>query len=237
MQGTRVLVVDDEVPIRQSLGMFLRAQHDFELVGEARNGEEALAICKDLEPEIVLTDIVMPVMNGLELTRSIKQWKADVQVILMTCHSDFDYAREALVLGANDYLVKGTYREDELLASLNKAKAKVKIRISSEPDLRFEIERSCRYIQEHQQEPISIADVAEHVELSPNYFGILFRRETGEYFQEYVKRIRMEKAAALLRQSNMKVYEIAEQVGIGNYRYFTEVFCKHFGKSPRDYRG
>ncbi|MBP1989146.1 response regulator transcription factor [Paenibacillus eucommiae] len=237
MDLTKVLVVDDEVPIRENLRMFSWAQHNFALVGEARHGQEALALCRSREPDIILTDIVMPVMDGLSLTRHIKEWRPEVQVILLTCHSDFSYAREALVLGACDYLLKGTYRDHELLASLNKAKGLMSKKESDVPEKRYEIRSAVSYVNEHLKESFGIPEVAKHVGLSTSYFGALFRNETGEAFQDYVKRIRLEKAGYLLRHSPMKVYEVAAETGFPNYRYFTDVFRRQYGKCPRQYRG
>ncbi|PYI56583.1 response regulator transcription factor [Paenibacillus flagellatus] len=236
---TKVLVADDEAPIRDSLRLFGWARHDLELVGVARHGREAMELSLAAEPEIVVTDIVMPVMDGLRLTRRLKEWKPDVQIILLTCHSDFDYVREALVLGACDYLLKGTYREEDLVAALNKAKERIpgRNRDDAGGDKRYEIREALAFIRDHLREPFGLPEVAAHVGLSANYFGLLFRRETGEPFQDYVKRERLEKAAYLLRHSAMKVYEVAAETGFPSYRYFTDVFCKRYGKSPREYRG
>jgi two-component system response regulator YesN len=232
---TKVLVVDDEVPIRESLRMFPWAKHEYELAGEAKNGREALAICEQVRPEIVLTDIVMPAMDGLQLMEELKRRNPDTQIILLTCHSDFDYVRQALLLGACDYLLKGAYRSDDLLAALNRAKTLLPLKPGVEAE-RYEIREAYTYIHNNLREPFGLPQVAEHVGLSPNYFGNLFHKETGHYFQDYVKRVRMEHAAYLLRHSALKVYEVAAEVGIPNYRYFFDMFNQHYNISPREYR-
>jgi two-component system response regulator YesN len=158
-----------------------------------------------------------------------------VQVILLTCHRDFDYAREALLYGVTDYLLKGTYREEDLVRAIEQSKSKLKW----EPDAghRFEIRQALKYIQEHLKEPLTLAEMAGRADLSANYFGSMFHQETGEYFKDYVKRIRMDRASVLLSGSSLKVYEVAEEVGYPNYRHFAEIFTKHFGVTPREYRG
>jgi two-component system response regulator YesN len=236
MRNMRVFIVDDEVPIRQSLKLFPWNQNGYDLVGEAKNGKEALHLSMQVKPDIVITDIVMPVMDGLKLTQSLKEWSLQVQIILLTCHNDFDYVRQALVLGANDYLLKGVYREEDLLKTLNNSRAKIKEE-GIEENFRFEIHEAIAYINDHIHESFQMSDVANYVGLSPNYLGILFRREKGAYFQDYVKKVRMEKAASLLRHSHLKVYEISEKVGIPNYRYFTELFYNYFKQTPKEYRG
>ena len=237
MAETNVVVVDDELPIRESLRMFSWERYNFHLAGVARNGSEALELCRRQSAHIVITDIVMPVMDGLELIRQLRQWNESVQVILLTTYSDFDYARQALVLGACDYLLKGTYRESDLVAALQKAKERLpqpEWRVAD--DKRYEIRKALAYMHQNLGKSLTMHEIADHVGLSPNYFGNIFRRELNEGFHDYVKRVRLEKAAHLLRHSNKKVYEIAAEVGIPNYRYFTDVFRKQFGVSPREYR-
>ncbi|WP_219836972.1 response regulator [Paenibacillus sp. R14(2021)] len=120
-----VLVVDDELPIRQELRLFSWEKHHAEWIGEAENGEEALRFCRCRTPDIVITDITMPVMNGLELLRSLKSEFPHIQVILLTCHSDFAYAKEAIKLGAVEYLVKVTMDDSDLAQAMHRAKGGV----------------------------------------------------------------------------------------------------------------
>ncbi|MBB6635472.1 response regulator [Cohnella thailandensis] len=117
-----VLVVDDELPIRQELRLVPWGELGAELVGEAENGEDALFFCRNFSPDIVITDITMPVMNGLDLFRALKRESLSPQVILLTCHSDFAYAKEAIRLGAVDYLVKVAMEQEDLERALLKAK-------------------------------------------------------------------------------------------------------------------
>lgn len=117
-----VLVVDDELPLREELRLFPWHNSLAELVGEAENGEEALELCRKLRPDVVITDITMPVMDGMDLFRRIKQEFPLTQVVLLTCHSDFAYAKEALKLGALEYLIKVSLLDTELEQVLNKAR-------------------------------------------------------------------------------------------------------------------
>lgn len=117
-----VLIVDDELPIRQELRMFEWEKHGGVLVGEAEDGQEALDFFREYQPDVLITDITMPVMDGFELFKRINREFPQTQVILLTCHSDFHYARQALQLGALDYLVKATLDDQELEGALDKAK-------------------------------------------------------------------------------------------------------------------
>ncbi|WP_248927499.1 response regulator transcription factor [Paenibacillus hamazuiensis] len=121
-QLLNVIVVDDELPLRQELRSFPWGKWGAALIGEAENGAEALQLCRDYVPDVVVTDITMPLMDGIELTRELRRQFPQVQVILLTCHSDFGYAREALRLGALEYLVKVTLEEEEMEQALHKAR-------------------------------------------------------------------------------------------------------------------
>lgn len=118
----RVLVVDDEQPILEELRMFRWQDQDAELVGAFTNGAEALEFCMDNEVDLIISDVVMPVMDGLELLNRMKRVSPGTQFILLTCHESFRYAQEALRSGALDYIVKISMSDEDLAAALNKAR-------------------------------------------------------------------------------------------------------------------
>lgn len=101
---------------------------------------------------------------------------------------------------------------------------------------RHEIRLALQWIKDNMKQPISLPIIAEQVGLSPQYVSRLFREETGTSVTQYITQMRMEKAVELLKQTNMKVYEIAEEVGIPSYRYFTVMFRNWTGVSPTDYK-
>ncbi|TVY06984.1 response regulator transcription factor [Paenibacillus cremeus] len=98
------------------------------------------------------------------------------------------------------------------------------------------IERAIKYIAEHYSEELRLSDVAAQIHLNPSYFSVLFKKATGESFTRYVTRFRMEKAALLLRHSDMKIFEIANAVGFDEPNYFTNVFKQQYQMSPKEYR-
>jgi AraC-like DNA-binding protein len=99
-----------------------------------------------------------------------------------------------------------------------------------------EMEKSIQFIESHYQEDISVIQVAHHVNLSPNYFSSLFKREMHVNFTEYINDLRVDKARKLLLETYLKGYEIAEKVGFNDNTYFTRVFKKVTGSSPNEYR-
>lgn len=109
MQGNktiRVAIVDDHAIVRSGLANFLRAFDDLEFVGEADNGEEALALCRRVLPDVVLMDLVMPGMSGVEATANIRRSYPSIQVLVLTSFNDENFVQEALRAGAIGYLLK-----------------------------------------------------------------------------------------------------------------------------------
>jgi two-component system response regulator YesN len=100
----------------------------------------------------------------------------------------------------------------------------------------YQMKKAKQLIDERLRAGISLRSVSEEVGLSPNYFSRIFAEQTGESFTDYVTRRRMEKAVTLLTMSEKMVYEIAEEVGIPNYRYFSSVFKNWTGHTPKEYR-
>ena len=122
VEPLKVLVVDDELPLRQELRAFPWDACDAVLVGEAEHGEEALKLCDMVVPDVVITDIAMPVMDGLTFIRELRKRHPLTQVILLTCHGEFQYAREAIRMGALEYILKVSMDEEELRQALDKAR-------------------------------------------------------------------------------------------------------------------
>jgi two-component system response regulator YesN len=254
----RVLIIDDELPLRQELRSMPWSTFGAELVGEAENGEEALELCIALVPDLVISDITMPIMDGMELFRSVKKRFPHIQFVLLTCHSDFHYAQEALKLGALDYFTKLSFDEEDMKTAIEKARAAIRREVdlkqyeqerirrelanapksgtSDERKIRKEVQLAQKIIETKLGEPITLTSVSEEVGLSSYYLSRLFREETGESFNDYVTRLRMEKAVNLLQNTQLKVYEVAEQVGIPSYRYFSQLFRNWTGVAPTDYK-
>jgi NarL family two-component system response regulator LiaR len=118
----RVLLVDDHAVVRSGLGAFLLAFNDLELIGEAGSGEEAVRLCEQRRPDVVLMDLVMPGMDGAAATRAIKERCPHVQVIALTSFKEKELVEGALQAGAIGYLLKNV-SADELADAIRKAHA------------------------------------------------------------------------------------------------------------------
>ncbi|MBS4202383.1 response regulator transcription factor [Bacillus sp. FJAT-49732] len=122
----KVLIVDDEVLIRQGIKHYINwEQEGFTIVGEASNGSEALQLIERERPHIVITDMVMPIMDGEKLTKEIKEHYPDIEVIILSSFSDFDYVRSTFQSGVVDYILKPQLEGPELLKTLQKAVKKI----------------------------------------------------------------------------------------------------------------
>lgn len=120
IEKIRVMVVDDHLVVREGLTTLLETFSDFKLVGEAGSGEEAIRLCAQLEPDVILMDLVMPDLSGVEATRTIRQRHPDAQVLAVTSFKEAEMVRAVLEAGAIGYLLK-TVSADELAEAIRSA--------------------------------------------------------------------------------------------------------------------
>jgi NarL family two-component system response regulator LiaR len=108
----RVMIVDDHAMVRRGLSTFLKVKPDLELVGEARSGKEALLVCEQIRPDVILMDLLMPEMDGMTATREIRERWPDIQIIALTSFQERDLVQKALQAGAISYLLKNVSAND-----------------------------------------------------------------------------------------------------------------------------
>ena len=114
----RVMIVDDHAAIRRGVQGILHSFPEWELCGEAGNGEEAVRLAETLKPEVIIMDVSMPVLNGLEATRIISDVLPETKIVLLTLHSSTELVRSAFRAGARGYVLKSD-AEQELIRALN----------------------------------------------------------------------------------------------------------------------
>ncbi len=112
----RVLIAEDQALVREGIRVLLSGKPDLQVVGEAKDGREALELCRELRPDLVLMDVRMPRMDGIEATRAIKDELPTVSVLMVTNHQDPDYLFEAIRAGAAGYVLKDATRQRLLVA-------------------------------------------------------------------------------------------------------------------------
>ncbi|NGM84697.1 response regulator [Paenibacillus sp. 7124] len=243
MRTSKLLIVDDEWMISDSLrSMEEWKERNIEVVGTAASGREALQWVEQEDLDMILTDIHMPDMSGLELLQRLYETKPGINVILISGYEEFTYACTALRYQAKGYVTK-PIDTDELFSivdSLLDAETKngEESGDAESPKTYHEaiVERAITYMKTNLDKPLSLKRTAEEVHLTPHYFGQVFKTVTGETFVNYLTGLRMEKACLLLKNPELKQYEICESIGYPDTKYFAKVFTKCFGMSPREYR-
>ena len=239
MRKLRVLLVDDEIMIREGFNkLFDWEAHGCVVAGEAADGMEALAKIDTLNPDIVIMDINIPIMNGLKVIKMSRIKHPDTAFIIVSGYDDFSYCREALRLKITDYILKPVNYEEFGTCIDNLKISMYQENVSQEPEEQDEriINSITRFMQEHLAEEMSLSVLAEEFHMNPQYISQLFKNEIGVGFLAYLTSIRMEKAKKLLLSTSLSIGEVAEQSGYGDYRVFTKVFKKSEGITPSQYR-
>ena len=239
MKRLQVVLVDDEIMIREGFKrLFDWASHDCEVIGEAADGMEALAQIDHLQPDIVIMDINIPIINGLKVIQTSRMRYPDMAFIIVSGYDDFSYCREALRMRITDYILKPVNYE-EFGSCIDRLKiALYEKRKTEEQDAQEErtITGIIRYLQEHLDKEISLNILADEFHLSSQYISQLFKSEIGVNFLAYLTSIRMERAKKLLLATSLSIGEISEKCGYADYRVFTKAFKKEEGSTPSQYR-
>lgn len=131
----KVLIVDDEVLVRKGLTATVAwEKYGMEVVADAPNGQKGWEAFVEHEPDLVITDIVMPVMNGLELTKKVKDHSPQTKILLLSCHQDFAYAQQGIRLGVCGYLLKTEFHDDELERYLERFHSEIHAEKAASPN-------------------------------------------------------------------------------------------------------
>jgi two-component system, NarL family, response regulator NreC len=115
---TKILIADDHGIIREALRRFLEQSQEYEVVGEACTGQEVLQQCRVVDPDIVIMDISMPDMNGIDCTAALRQQNPRIRILTLTCHDDEAHLKQCLAAGTNAYVLKRSFSEDLRVALL-----------------------------------------------------------------------------------------------------------------------
>lgn len=350
-----VQLVDDEPIVRKGLKKLIAWEElGFEIACEAENGEEALAQQAHRKIDVMITDIGMPIMNGIELMKEARKSGYIGEIIVLTAYGEFEYAKSAIQYGVTDYILK-PIEEEQIIETLNKIKDKLKERLENENKHKLEkgkertfsrendkllikyimginpkafeileqiieeerelgeghipsmcmrfsyileelvsrvkekymyltklknmeqyihygeqevhtkedliekfqnniksifnvfeesrviykdnvVMQACQYVVEHIDEEITLTSISETLSISKNYFCSLFKNETGENFLSFVTRMKMKRAQFLLREENLRVYEVCDLLGYTDTTYFTRLFKKYIHMTPNEYK-
>lgn len=232
----KILIVEDEKLLRDGLKRIIDYDRfQISLCGEATNGRDALKLIKDEEPNLVLLDLNIPLVSGLEVLRRTKN-KYDYEAIIITGYADFDYAQQAISYGVSDYLLK-PIEQEALNTALSKAIKKINpiYEVLDKHYSKYTI-RTLYYINKHLSEELLLDKIAHFLNITPDHLNRVFKKDTNMTIHKAIMIARIKKACELLRYEGSKVYEVALQVGYKEYKYFHKVFKKFTGYSPSDYQ-
>lgn len=237
----KILIVDDEKFIRNGISAIISNNFpELFQIELAKNGQEALEIMKKIEFDLVITDINMPFINGIDFIKEIRQIFGELNIIVISGYDEFEYARQCMKYGVKNYLLKPI--NDKELVEIVKETIKSNNEVISEineDEKKLEyvyIEKAKDYIEKNYYKDINMAVVSNYVSLNYSYFSSIFNRDTGMNFSDYLNFVRVEKAKVLLKNIDYKIHEVSEMVGYKNPKHFTKNFKKFTKLTPVEYR-
>lgn len=259
----KVVIIDDEPIIVRGLKKAVKWESlGCSVVGTAENGIEGLEVIREMKPDILISDISMPKMDGLSMIAALKSEFPDMEVTILTGYRDFDYAHEAIRLGVCRFLLKPSKMEEleealqVMLGNLKNNPSVIKRRMDQDKDKTdteagvseeneealdnvassFIVKNALVYIEENYKERLKLADVADNVYVSQWHLSKLLNKYTGQNFSEILNNIRMQQAKILLKNPSLRIGDIAEEVGFLDMAHFSRVFKKQVGISANEYR-
>ena len=242
----RVVLVDDERLIIRGLSTVIPwAELGCEIAGTAHDGVSGLELIRSIRPDIVLTDIRMPNMDGLTMLAAIRSEFPEIQMSVLTAYRDFEYARQAITLGVCRYLLKPSNLDE-----LQEAVKLMVSRLDAMPQLPEDpddesvkeagnhlVKAALAYMKEHcTEQHLSLGEVADHVYVSQWHLSKLLNRETDQSFFDLLGSMRIAKAKKLLADPALRIHEIAEMAGFSDVAHFSRSFKKIAGCTPGEYR-
>ena len=204
----KIVIVDDEPKIRNGLSKLLSSRPGFEIIGVFENAMEALEQLSVSYADVIITDIKMPEINGLDLINRIRETKPT-------------NARELI----------GILEEIEKNIQKPRSEEKQEMKVTN-----LFVQKAMDYISMNYSQKLTLTKISEQLCITPNYLSELFKKHTGQNVSEYIIDYRLEKACQFLKNPQLRIGEISEKVGINDVRYFSSMFKKKYNLTPTEYR-
>lgn len=250
-----VMLVDDESIVRSDIRELTEWEsYDYKIAAEAESGPEALRLLEKHSIDIMIVDIQMPGMTGLELAERILAEGKQIKFIFLTSYDDFEFARSSMRMGVRSYILKHEADGPVLLHELERLrdelqKSQQQTRLGEneyvkdslneyedvEEDYKERIDKVKNYVDKHYMEDLSLDTLAGLIGVSEAYMSQLFKQQTGVTFKHYLRDFRMEKAKELLLSGKEKVHNIGAKVGYSTAPYFCLVFKQYYGVTPTEF--
>ena len=243
----RICVVEDEERLCIGLANVIESVDDrFKVVGTAENGALGIEMVNRLLPDVVFTDVRMPVMDGLEMIHSLMQSKVHSSFVIVSAYSDFEYTRQAIQYGVVDYILKPVTFED-VESVLNRLDRVGTAQPNPFPNGPFDalypmpdgvsplVRRAVEIIHKNFASQLTLDGIASRFDVSCEYFSQLFSKQMGITFTSYLKHFRVDAAKRLLLERRWKMQVIAAMTGYQTAQYFNRVFKEVTGISPSEF--
>ena len=237
----KVFFVDDEQLVLDSfMSKSVFMECGYINIGHSTNPLEAVKMVLEMNPDVVFTDLKMPLLSGVELMNEIKNAGFGGEFVIISAYREFEEARRFFTMDGFDYLVKPVSDTDlqDLLEKLsvklgekNPEGGPVKETSSAE------LNKITAFLHKHMAEKHTLDSLCKEFDLKPNFVCKLFSRHLGTTYTSYLTSMRMEEAAFLLRTTQKPVKEITHMCGYQDYFYFCRVFRDKYGCTPSVYRG
>ena len=247
----RVLIVEDEKIIRLGLVSTIDwLSMQCSVVGSAADGTSGLQMIRELNPDVVITDIRMPGMDGLRMIEEARK-SCEFKSVLLTSYADFEYAQQAVDVRAYAYLLKpiDEVKLREVIAQIYGDIEQERGRSASGAYLNVQaiadqapvttkdslVAVALEKIEHCSHEKLSVEGIAKELFISPSYLSRRFKAVTGQTFLDMLNRRRVREAVRLFAEGETSVSRVAELTGFSDYKHFCAVFKRYTGLTPRDY--
>lgn len=238
-----LVIVDDETFMRENLSSIFPWQElGYQVDALCSNGQEAMDYLKVHPVDVVLTDIQMPVMDGIALVREIRKLQIPAEVVFLSAYSDFEYAQKGIYYGAADYLMKPiAYQElvtlfEKLKDKILQAKKTGSSRADSTPSQEEQtLSRISAFIRQYPADA-SLESCADHTGFSSSYISSLLKSQVSMNFVEYAYQEKMLYAGTLLHDISLQIGTVADMLGYTNAKNFSRAFHNYYHMTPMQYR-
>ena len=235
----KIIIIDDEPKIRKGLEKILGMHPGWTIPETFAEAESAIRYLAENPVDVVITDIHMPGLTGLDMIAKIKETNNNVSFVILSGYGRFEYAQRAIDLGVKKFLMKPTSPE-EVTQALEQIESELTNRtpssLAQKPTNNLLIMRAKEYIDLNYRKKFTLTEMADALYISPNYLSDLFKKHTGMKFSDYLLEVRMEKSKEYLLDIHYKVGDISALVGFSDARYFSSTFRKRYGMSPLEFR-
>lgn len=239
-----VLIVDDEAYMTEYIKSLVDwSSYGFDRVLTAGGGSLARDLLTRHNPELLVTDVRMPQITGIDLSALISESGYQTKVIIISGYSEFEYAKQAMRYGVMEYLVKPVLKDDfeEALKRVLQKYFQSGMDVNSNKkeflqDKKDVVAYVKHYINENIENDLSLESLGAIVHLHPSYLSKIFKEVSDINLSNYITDVKMQRAAELLGQGDMKVQDVMRQLGYQKSQHFSKLFKKKYGITPKEYR-